>query len=588
MTRINKLDQDVKEVSTLIKRVIYNRSDDNDCDVFDDEECKKQILRLLTNNSFIIEDGRILNLEGSTLYFFLSVQKQEYVEDVKEKISKYFDDYISSNAEEIKNKDKVVFITLINDLQTRVNLEKIFKTAIKTWQIKYFKGIKKANIQYVFIFNHSAKERIYEINGISRYEMMQEPPLGNSINIDCQEHQCNKQKGLVTTVNLTELIQLYNDAGDSLFDRNVRYGINEQLGVDKAIRTTLMREGDQFWYRNNGITILVNSNDFDVKYPNKIVFGKNEKFFVINGAQTITAASNFYYEKMFELEDAKKDNKKKKNDIEEIEKVIQEIKKARVLLRIICIDSKGEENDNVGNEISVSLNRQKPIKILDIAYTNEFISNMIDLIDDNKDALGMASFKLIKRGEGQSSGDVMDLVDFARARLACIDKPLEARNGSSSNFFKVGAENQFSNTDIFGDINDINDFKKKYNAIRFTHELSINYERIKNDVIEKVEGEKLKDKEQEKKISLIRNAKWFMIAQVVIALNNGNREDYSNFDYEFKDVDLQNVMSEYFDQALSAIPDDTIKLNSYKNQELYTQIKKCVDMNKVLVNVKKQ
>ena len=92
----------------------------------------------------------------------------------------------------------------------------------------------------------------------------------------------------------------------------------------------MKKSPDLFWYRNNGITILVKADKFELNHPNKIVLGMNDKesFSVINGAQTISASSKFLYSLQAVLnmkeevlstkykgeDDAKKDAKKKLED----------------------------------------------------------------------------------------------------------------------------------------------------------------------------------------------------------------------------------------------------------------------------------
>ena len=69
-------------------------------------------------------------------------------------------------------------------------------------------------------------------------------------------------RGYVTSVHLHQLIDIYNSIGDKLFKRNVRYGLNEQRGVDRAIKDTLRNNPGEFWFKNNGITILENGPIF--------------------------------------------------------------------------------------------------------------------------------------------------------------------------------------------------------------------------------------------------------------------------------------------------------------------------------------
>ena len=75
---------------------------------------------------------------------------------------------------------------------------------------------------------------------------------------------------------------------------------------------------------------------------------------VINGAQTITTAAEFWYD----------DIGSKDENAEEIRERAR--KQARVLLRIMCVNEDRKDCQAELDQISISLNRQKPIKGEDI------------------------------------------------------------------------------------------------------------------------------------------------------------------------------------------------------------------------------
>lgn len=569
MNRLSLVKQRTNDIGKMIQRALYNRADDNDIDWNESDDIRKTLEKLANTNTIAICSGDELNIECETGYFFISIGEKMYIENIEEKLKEKVYNLAECN-EGFKKKSKIVVMFLVNNMETRAYLENIANSQKTDLQKMIKECIKiKPKIEYLFLVSHKNVCENIEINGIDRYDTIQEPRLYNNINFSTKIQE-NKQMGYVTTVQLLELVELYNKIGDKLFDNNVRYGISEKLGVDKAIVKTLEKDGDQFWYRNNGITILVKSNNFKLSNPNKIVFKKNENFSVINGAQTITAAANYYYAIL----------SKKENGGENCDAIINSIKKARVLLRIICINDAGIENPakSIGNEISVALNRQKPIKVEDIAYTIDYISGLLDILNDEN--IGKkAKFKLNKRGENISSEGMMDLVEFSRARLACIDRPVEARNGSASKFLK-NDNIKFLNDDIFPVLENIDDFKKNFNAIRFAHDISVCYNKAKKGIIpQKVE---LMTEKDDKKKTLINNAKWYMIAHLIKELNKSNQKnDFSKFDFGIDDINITNGINEYFTQA-TEFTDTPITLDTFKTNEWYKKMEQKIDMQKVV------
>ena len=82
---------------------------------------------------------------------------------------------------------------------------------------------------------------------------------------------------------------------------------------------------------------------------------------VINGAQTITTAADFLYG----------DAKRNEDDPEGAR--TRAMEQARVLLRIMCVNEDESDCQGEFDQISISLNRQKPIKGEDIAYTDPLV-----------------------------------------------------------------------------------------------------------------------------------------------------------------------------------------------------------------------
>ena len=127
---------------------------------------------------------------------------------------------------------------------------------------------------------------------------------------------------------------MYALLSSNLLARNLRYYLKKK-DIDKSINDTLEKNPDQFWFRNNGLTIIC--NDFNV--DGKIVHLKD--FSIINGGQTTTLIHKSKYIT-------------KENDLFLPCKIIKAIG-----------ENVDEKNDFI-LEIAKATNSQKPIKKIDL------------------------------------------------------------------------------------------------------------------------------------------------------------------------------------------------------------------------------
>lgn len=575
------MDKRVDEVLVLLNRAIANNFDNAETELSDDT-VKNTIRDVIKSKDNCCISGIELNLACDKDYYIVFLQDEQKfrVTDFKDVLlSKMEADYkVGASEGDIVELKDVCVIWIVNDCETSALVD----VAWRDMKAELRKGIKVLTNHKKFIVNRNivycAKKHIktYEINNIDRYSVLQEPELINRINFEkwndesSSSHKTNLPTGYVVTAKLIELIKLYNIIGDSLFDNNVRYGIGEKLGVDEAIRNTLKNEGETFWYRNNGVTILVKSNDFKLEYPNKIVFGDKDSFSVINGAQTITVASSFYYSIL-----ALKKSNSSIDKTSEYKSIIESINKAKVLLRIICVGSDVSDGISVGNEISVALNRQKPISIEDIAYTLDYIRDFDQFMNSYNDDKRM--FKLCKRGVIKSD-NVLDLSDFSKARYACCGDPNSARNVGLSTSLKSAVDDKgefgFANKTVFPSLNDPQDVMRYFGAIVFVNKLSREYEALKPSICSNIKDESV--------ITYVKNAKWLFISHVVKLMNNGDVNDFSSFDYDdsifHNEHDLVQVISDYFIQVDEVSRSKNYTEYVFKNRGWYKDMLENVDL----------
>lgn len=98
-------------------------------------------------------------------------------------------------------------------------------------------------------------------------------------------------KGLIGTVRGDEIVRLITDRNfpqevdDSLFEDNIRLYLGEENEINRKILSTALSDRNtQFWYLNNGITIVCDRMDYQPRSANPKVRMINPQ--IVNGGQT--------------------------------------------------------------------------------------------------------------------------------------------------------------------------------------------------------------------------------------------------------------------------------------------------------------
>lgn len=110
-------------------------------------------------------------------------------------------------------------------------------------------------------------------------------------------HKCSSLSDPRTTyfgyACLSDLIALHVKEQSALFDKNIRLFLGPKTEVSQSIQQTLATKPEHFFYLNNGVTVLcerIESKSTTDKGGKRL---KITGFSVINGAQTISSASQF-------------------------------------------------------------------------------------------------------------------------------------------------------------------------------------------------------------------------------------------------------------------------------------------------------
>lgn len=146
------------------------------------------------------------------------------------------------------------------------------------------------------------------------------------------------RKTLYGQVKLKDLVQMHERHSFALYQKNIRYFIGGNTSPNRAIKNTLDQEANNFFLYNNGITALCSHFESAGSLG-----GNNRKYkilgiSVVNGAQTIATAYDFYKESGDQISDD-----------------------AKVLVTVIQADSAHD----IGKKITQNRNNQNPVDLTD-------------------------------------------------------------------------------------------------------------------------------------------------------------------------------------------------------------------------------
>lgn len=214
-------------------------------------------------------------------------------------------------------------------------------------------------------------------------------------------------KGLIGTVRGDEIVRLITDhdfpqeVDDSLFEDNIRLYLGEENEINRKILTTaLSTSNTQFWYLNNGITIVCERMEYQPRSANPKVRMVNPQ--IVNGGQTSHA--------LFEA--ARVD--------------IGRIYDVKLLLRVI------ETGDRpFTNSIAEATNSQTPIRSRDIR-SNDSIQIRIE-----NALIGHSYFYERKNDQhiAQAADSRIDAVKLGQIILAYVLREPDRAKTSSNRIF---------------------------------------------------------------------------------------------------------------------------------------------------------
>lgn len=546
----------------FIKQTLISKNLDNDDNSWESSGKLNDFVVSRENIAIVDSEDLEMNLDD----LMIIVRIKEYIDENE------LAEILSERIAKVHKAINVLWI--VKDLSSKLLLQ---NSVIKSVTQRIKKDKKKArqirHASTIYICKLSIEDEI-KIKNIKRHELLLVPPLDTEINIQGTPvaNKVDNFKGYVFTAKLYDLVTVYNTVGDDIFKRNLRFGLGEQMGVNKAIKETLEKAPQYFWFRNNGITMVLEEPDKILDRTSEILLkpskDENIRFSVINGAQTLTSAAEYYYKLESEIDKLKSRNDEKSIvQKKDFEKELTNAKEAQVLLRIIQLT--GNDVSNEAQKVSVALNRQKPIKNEDIAFTLPFVTKLNKFLEDNN-----IGYTICKRGEKAYSNTECSLVDFARARKAISGHPGEARSQATGTLLKITPNEKFADVDVFVTKweNVTEELAQKtydehYKPIPFSIELAELYD-SKNVELQYDDNSKQ---------TILKNGKWYFVAFFIFALN-GDHHNYSNFNFKIEDTIRNNFklfiddFVEFCYEIFSKDPQNTkhINSNTFKRSQEYS------------------
>ena len=589
MGRILQHEQMRNRLTENINRLLENQEARGDAKWWEEPRAQECLQRMAAGNELFICTSDMLEItqEGDEkrLVFVRHWDLQKPRRDMLQ-------EYVNCLVEDPKT-NSIQMVFFVKDLHDRIALEETFdKKLCRDIAAVAKRTAGKKDTLYMIVtcvlIQEYSKQPV-KLTRLQPYELVSEPPIDGRINLEPgktkeekeapEDQHCNIQ-AVTFAADLYQLVELYNLVGEQLFRNNVRFGIEEKMGVDYSIQQTLREKPWQFYYKNNGITILADCSASVLACTDEIILGeigpdRLPNFSVVNGAQTITAAAQYF----FRLQHQQKDGKRSETERKELKNSFEESKKwAKVPVRVIQIPE-GVEGERLVKEISVALNRQKPILMEDIAFTSPDVHKLSEYLWDRRNS--GAPFQLIRRGEGVKDSRYITLIEFVRARIACAGSPGPARNKGGDDLLKTRLDEGrycFVRDDIFADDwlgaegdEETAVFGRDYGAVFYAHLTAQEYEKCAR-TIQTGEVDYL---------GVVRNGKWYFTALLVQLLNgfrmqkDGKTPDFSRFSGTVEEI--QEKIPRAIDPfahltALCVSQGKEVNSNLFKGDELYEDI----------------
>ena len=201
------------------------------------------------------------------ILFYKDMEQGEY-QNVNATVQRRF---LSLNAE-IGDESKIRFVFYTSAKKNRIRTDRIEKIVKEQFQDN-----DKFEVSLLYVDDI--------IEEIKELESRRPSVEGGIIKIDAANNALEYgEDAVIVNVSAFSIKELYALHSTNLLSRNLRYYIKKR-DIDKSINDTIEHDPDQFWFRNNGITIVCD----DFRVDGKIVHLKD--FSIVNGGQNLLVAT---------------------------------------------------------------------------------------------------------------------------------------------------------------------------------------------------------------------------------------------------------------------------------------------------------
>lgn len=334
---------------------------------------------------------------------FYKAITHEDVQNAVLKMALFLKDMQKGSYEQVNTKVQRRFIKLNSDLSDDAKIRFVFYTSAPQSGINRSRIEKRfreqfsdsSRLEISFFFGKDLEEEIKESE--SRRATVESVKIYIDETDNCLWYEDN---AAIVNASAFSVKELYAEHGINLLSRNLRYHIAGK-DIDRGIADTIENHRTDFWFKNNGLTIICD----DFKVDGRVV--KLRNFSIINGGQTTYMLS-------------KSRSIDKGNDL-------------FLPCKIIKISGDNEDERNKFSlEIAKAANTQKPIKPVDLK------SNSPEQVRFARTMREVGIFYQTKRGEvvpKQYKDDYLntDLLEIGKLCLAGLFQlPCTSRNKPSS------------------------------------------------------------------------------------------------------------------------------------------------------------
>lgn len=214
-----------ERLTASIRMLLENRGISGSTDWWTDPAAQAELEKLAESEENCAVGSGTLGItqeeDGEALVFAAFRESaQKFRELVQEELNR-------AAAGSVKSVQLVFFV---EDMRSRVRLEAAFTGKVlqdmKSRAKKAAGAGGRLSLFYTCILVRSYVRQDVRLKGLKRYEMIQEPPMDRSLNLETAPDPAPAVQTLVFTADLYQLAELYNTVGDQLFQNNVRFGIN--------------------------------------------------------------------------------------------------------------------------------------------------------------------------------------------------------------------------------------------------------------------------------------------------------------------------------------------------------------------------